>query len=155
MKVTRKSAGRDRFQKAMKDLTGANTKVGWFNTATYPDGTPVALVAAANEYGNVPEGEEPRSFMRTTLAEQDDNWTKAAGELGRRVAKGEMTAHSALDTLGALAEGDVFKKISEITEPPLLAATLAARRRRGNTSSKPLNYTGQMIAELTHLTSKK
>ncbi len=47
----------------------SGVKVGFFSTARYEDGTPVAAVAAWNEFGTktIPE----RSFFRNALAESE------------------------------------------------------------------------------------
>ena len=58
----------------LNSLDRINLKVGWFEGAKYEDGTPVAYVAAIQEYGfvNIP----PRSFMRTTVQEKKEAWKK-------------------------------------------------------------------------------
>lgn len=51
--ITRKSSGRSLsvVAKGLRALDGKVAKAGWFETSHYEDGTPVALVAATQEYG--------------------------------------------------------------------------------------------------------
>jgi hypothetical protein len=46
-------------------------------------------------------------------------------------------------------QGDIRQTITEITTPPLSEFTLEQRLERGNSSEKPLNDTGYMLATLT------
>ncbi|MFN1150338.1 hypothetical protein ACJ0RR_000438, partial [Serratia liquefaciens] len=61
--------------------SGKSLKVGFLADATYADGTPVALVAAANEFGKMVvtrEGESyfqlPRPFFRNMISAQSGQW---------------------------------------------------------------------------------
>lgn len=139
----------------MDAFKGIAAKVGFFESAKYPDGTPVAYVAAIQEYGSgaIP----PRSFMRTTIAEQSQEWSKQFGRASVAIIKGKIEPAAALEQLGALAAGDVKKKISEISSPPLKESTIAARlRKRADKKTvgkltKPLVDTGIMLASVTHV----
>ena len=57
---------------AIRDIQSKKLRVGWFDTARYQDGTPVAYVAAIQEFGHgaIP----PRPFMRPTIAQQRQAW---------------------------------------------------------------------------------
>ena len=46
----------------------ASVRVGVLENATYPDGTPVAMVAFWNEYGT--KTSPVRAFFRTTVSDQ-------------------------------------------------------------------------------------
>lgn len=159
----------------LKQLDGFQTKVGWFDSAKYDDGTPVAYVAAIQEsgYGPIP----PRPFMRPAQIDNEEKWKDTAAHGAKQILEGKMTGKDAMDLLGAVAEGDIIKAISEVMAPPLSLITLMARKYRkmgrkvtGRTigeiagrikkgdvdisgvSTKPLVDTGQMIATVTHLT---
>lgn len=168
----------------VKELDGLQTKVGWFESAQYEDGTPVAYVAAINELGSPRNSIPARPFMRPTAIEQDQAWKETAAKAGARVLDGKMSGFDAMELLGLQAQGDIAKKIASITAPPLSPITLLARawRQQGKTvtgktigefasmlknqrydvissiiagvSTKPLNDTGHMIATLTHITEK-
>jgi hypothetical protein len=55
----------------------ATLRAGFLENATYPDGTPVATVAAANEFGTrrIPA----RPFFRNMIAAKSDEWAPAIG----------------------------------------------------------------------------
>ena len=150
------------LEQALKGLVGVVGKVGWFDTAKYPDGTPVAYVAAVQEYG-FPEGNiPPRLGMRSTSAEKRAEWGGGAGQASKAVLAGKLTAIAAMETLGLKAAGDFRKHISEVTAPPLKVNTVKARlagKKQGNvvsiTVAKPLVATGHMLATLTNVTEKE
>jgi hypothetical protein len=52
-------------------LSAGELQVGFMENADpYPDGTPVALVAAVQEFGSPSNGIPPRPFMRPAVAER-------------------------------------------------------------------------------------
>lgn len=135
-----------RLADSLDELSKKRSTVGFFDTATYPDGTPVASVAAIQEFGagKIP----PRSFMRSTVAEQKDAWKTTLAKGARYVLAGELTVEQMLDVLGQSAAGQIKEKIASITAPGLSGATIASRLRRNNTSTKPLVDTGYMISSV-------
>lgn len=148
---------------AIKGLDGTQGKVGWFESAKYPSGAPVAGVAMVQEYGSATQGIPPRSFFRTTAADKQGEWKQVAEQVSRRVIHGEMQPSAVVEALALKGEGDVRAKISEITDPPLKDATIEARKRRnakgrkdgkGEASSKPLVDSGLMLATLTSQVTK-
>lgn len=150
------------LQKALAGLKGVVGKVGWFNTAKYPDGTPVAYVAAIQEFG-YPEGNiPPRLGMRSTSTEKREEWGAVAGNASRSVLQGKMTAPAAMEIIGLKAAGDMRKHISEVTTPPLKVNTVKARlagKDQGKvvsvTAAKPLVHTGHLYETLTNVTEKE
>jgi hypothetical protein len=149
---------RDKLIAALQKLDGVKCQVGWFASAKYKDGTSVAYVASIQEYGYAPKNIPPRMGMRETIAEKQASWGQYAAYGARKVLEGTMTPYDALELLGSRAQGNFYKHISEVTQPPLTFATQAARARRLGipadeltmTGAKPLNDTGLMIASLTH-----
>ena len=113
--------------------------VGFFSTAKYQDGTPVAAVAAWNEFGTetIPE----RPFFRRAIAEMEDGVAKIvkAGIDTKKMVVDDRLA----DRVGAYAAGQVMESISALSAPQDAPATI---RRKG--SSKPLIYTGMMRASV-------
>lgn len=163
-KAIRKREGAQRLAIAVGDLDGLVGKVGFFDTAKYADGTPVAYVASIHEFGAAEQGIPPRPFFRPTIAERSAEWTKQFGQGARAVAKGTFTASQVMDAVGLGAAGDVAKTIAGITTPPLKDATIAARRRRyanpklgkktkGNLA-KPLVDTAVMVNSVTHIVER-
>ncbi|MCX2708364.1 MULTISPECIES: hypothetical protein [unclassified Pseudomonas] len=55
--------------KGLKAVDGSKVEIGFFEDSTYPNGTPVALVAAWNEYGTRFHPERP--FMRETFTSKE------------------------------------------------------------------------------------
>ena len=120
--------------------------VGFFRDATYTDGTPVATVAAVQEFGN--DRVPARSFMRTTIAERGRQWPKAAEAVLRAT---NCNARQALETMGQVAAQEMQDKISSITEPPLAPSTVKQRAKKGSENpDKPLIDTATMINALRY-----
>jgi len=61
------------------------------------------------------------------------------------------TVTRTLEAAGLLAQGKVVQEIDDGIPPMLKAATLAARRRRGFTGTKPLIETGQLKQSITYV----
>jgi len=148
MKVKRKS--NPAFDKAIKQLDKAKTaRVGWFESAQYKDGTPVAYVATIQEYGSPKNKIPPRPFFRNAIEANKQEWKGIANEYGKHIVNGKATIDQAMEAIGLVAAGDVRKSISEIMEPPLAESTIKTRNKRGNTSVKPLVDTGYMVSTVT------
>ena len=142
-KVTIKQRGGDKlnrlFREAMKGGV-KNVKVGFFSTAKYPDRTPVAAVAAWNEFGtnSIPE----RPFFRSALEEAKP---KVIQTLKTAIDPKKMTVGPQLaGRIGAQVAGEVQKSITRWRTPPNAPRTIA---KKG--SSNPLVDTGHMRASVT------
>lgn len=124
--------------------------------AYYLNGVSVAYVAAIQEFGDPSHNIPPRSFMRTTVAEQKDAWLKALRAGAKATVHGKISPDDALNQVGALMAADIKVKITDITTPPLKPATIAARARRSasgevtETLAKPLVDTGLLLASISH-----
>lgn len=138
----------------LRELDGLVGKTGYFETAKYQDGTPVAYVAAINEFG-YPEGGIPaRPTMRPTAAEKGatgGEWAGIAAAGARAALKGTVTPTQALEALTLAAAGHVGKSIAALTSPPNKPSTIA--RKKG--ASKPLVETGQMLQSVTGVVERK
>ena len=154
MKITVKK-GID-LSKIIQDVNKSVLTVGWGETARYDDGTPIAAIAAQNEFGNASKGIPPRSFMRTSIIEKEAQWKNTSAKLFKMVFSEKQTTAGAMESLGLLVAGNVREKIASITSPALKESTVKARLR-GNkkkgvnpvTSAKPLVHTKYMINSLT------
>lgn len=165
----------------LETLNAIDTKVGWFRTSHYEDGTPVAYAAALNElgHGKTP----PRPFFRPTVAAEQERWKQSTAVDAKAMISGTATPMSVMEGLGQRVEKDVLKTIVSIHEPALSPVTIelramkkrdpnlvitgavvgeAARRvaapgykAPAGVSTKPLNDSGVMIARLTHITESK
>lgn len=157
VRVVRKPGpGRLVLDRLLENADGKVGKVGFFESAKYEDGTPVAYVAAINEFG-YPEGGIPsRSFMRTTIAAEKKNWKLLATSGARAILAGNYTIADVLEGIGLQAAGDIRKTISNIWSPKLADATIAARVRKradgktvGNLN-KPLVDSGYMLSQVNN-----
>ena len=153
----KKSASFKAFEENVKELDGLTAKAGWFESSVYPNGTPVAYVAAIQEYGYPAGGIPPRPFMRPTIARERANWRALMLSGAKAIVAGNETPYSVMDKISAKAAGDVAKTIASITSPPLKPATIAARARKRvdrsitTSLSKPLVDTALMINSITHV----
>ncbi len=157
--VTRKPApNREAIEKAIRDLGHKRLRVGFFDTAKYPDGTPVAYVATIQEFGYPQGGIPARPFMRPTIAQQQAAWRESLRKGARATLNGRLTAQQMLTQFGLAAAGDVSKTISLIDTPPLAESTIAARKSRRKSpgvSVKPLVDTGLMIGAVSSQVTDK
>lgn len=138
------------FKAGSDALDGVQCRVGWLESGHYLNGTPVAYVASIQEFGSEAQGIPSRASVRPTMAEQGAEWSKQMGYGAIAVVNGNLTADQVMNQLGAAAAGDVRKAIAQVTSPALSESTLAARRARGNSSTKPLVDSAFMINTLTH-----
>jgi hypothetical protein len=153
-------------------------KIGFFAGKNYEDGTPVAYVAAIQEFGSPENGIPPRPFMRPTVEDKKGAWSADIAGGMRAVIKGRLTADDVLDAVGAAAAGDIvktlaagdFKALSPITlmirkmkdehrgDPNWRmsgakvgeAAARVAAGEAGSTRATPLDDTGYMMANVQH-----
>lgn len=131
-------------------MVNLQLKAGFIDGATYPDGTSVAMVAATDEYGDPANNQQPRPFFRNAIAEHESEWTDA---ISRGLAKG-IDARDVLAAVGEVIVGDVVQSISTLMDPPIKGSTIAARKRRGNDSTKPLVDTKVMIRDVHYEVSE-
>lgn len=118
------------FKKALMDLDRVEGKVGWFKSAHYPDGTPVAYVAAIQEHGSPEQHIPPRLGMRATGQEKSASWNAIAFKGAQQISEGKMTATGVLELVTQRAAGDMRKHITGPIQPPLKPDTVRARLRR-------------------------
>lgn len=124
--------------------------VGHYANHQYPDGTPVAYVAAIQEFGYPEGGIPPRSFHRTTIAEKRKEWADIMAKQGKMIAQGKLTLPKALTQIGLLAAGQMREKIAEITDPPLSPVTLQLRKWKAG----GIKITGKLVGQAKFLASK-
>jgi len=130
MSVTITRSGEKNLKRIMKNMTElkrSTIKVGFFEDSKYDDGTPVAYVAAIQEFGYPKGGIPSRSFMRSTAKEKKDEWAEITGQGVIALAEGKISAKKLGERLGGKAAGDVKKKIRSIKEPALSPVTLQLR----------------------------
>ena len=97
--------------KRIENLNDSRVAVGWFKeTEPYPDGKRVAEVAYDNEFGNRSRGVPQRSFFRTTIHANENQWVKLCSKL----LKSGLPMPMVLETMGGVIQGDVQEKIYQI-----------------------------------------
>lgn len=135
-------SGGDALERKLAEMAeklgeGKVLRVGFLENATYPDGQQVAMVAAANEFGNPANNQPPRPFFRNMIADNKDNWPDDIGRIAQATGfDGEQT----LGLMGEHIKGQLQQSIRELMEPPLSPVTI---EKKG--FDKPLIYTGHML----------
>lgn len=124
----------------------ATVLVGVPAGATEADGTSLALVAAANEFGvpskNIPE----RSFLRAGIRRSRGWLRRLNANSLKRVFNGAMTGDAALNLLGIAAAGKIKEEIIIGDFAQNAPATIKAKG-----SDKPLVDTAQLRQSITYV----
>lgn len=121
----------------------ATLSVGFLENATYPDGTPVAMIAAIQEFGAPSRGIPPRPFFRDMIAAKSGEWPGAVAGLLK--ANG-YDAETTLEQAGAAIKGQLQQSIATFSGAPLAPATV---ERKG--SDKQLVDTGHLLASVDYV----
>lgn len=120
-----------------KDMN-ASVRVGVFEDATYPDGTPVAMVVFWNEYST--RLAPPRPFFRTTVSDQKSNWIKSV----KNLVQIHNDPKKVMGEMGVAMSEQIKHSIGTWTVPENSAYT---ERKKG--FNKPLVDTGQMLRSIS------
>lgn len=168
-----------RLDRIPAEFAGKEAQMGWFPSAQYEDGTPVAYVATIQENGAPEVGIPPRRFLRPTIDARTKAWTKLLESGVRAVSAGRATADQVFEGVGLQMAGDTKAQIASNAVEPLSPTTLVLRkwRREGlpisgktvgqaaaayaedpsiiaGVPSDPLQDTGLMVATLTNAVGK-
>jgi hypothetical protein len=140
--ATKTVQGGEKFTQALQEISellgqGNTLRVGFLSGATYPNGTPVAMVAAIQDYGAPNAGIPPRPFFRNMIADKSSEWPAAIAGLLRA---NNYDVEKTLQLTGEAIKGQLQQSIRDTNEPALSPRTIA---RKG--FAKPLIDTGQMI----------
>lgn len=139
--------GGEKFERRLREIAAAvsrpaTVRVGFLEAARYPDGKPVAMIAAIHNYGAPRAGIPPRPFFSNMIANKQGEWPAAIAGLLRA---NDYDAPRALDVAGAAIAGQLRQSIIDTNAPPLAPSTI---RRKG--FSKPLIETSHMINSIDH-----
>ena len=121
---------------------GKFVKSGFLRSATYPDGTPVAMVAAINNWGAPGAGVPPRPFFSQVIADKGSTWGVA---LVKNLKAANYDSEVALERMGEGIDGQIRQSIKDFDSVPLKPATIA---RKG--FDKQLVDTGVMLGSVDH-----
>lgn len=130
----------------IKELEGKQVQAGWFASAVYYDGTPVAYVASIQEFGSPANNIPPRPFMRPAVAQNKNAWLALMQQGAKAIIRGGQTLGQVMGKLGQRASDDIAKSIEAVDSPPLKPATI---RRKG--FAKPLVDSGIMLQSVTYV----
>lgn len=111
-------------------------RVGFLEGATYDDGTPVAMIAAIQNFGAPARGIPPRPFFSNMVIDKSPAW---GDQLANVLKAADYDGNLALARMGEYIAGQLRVSIRETTEPALSPITIA---RKG--FDKPLIDTGHM-----------
>jgi hypothetical protein len=111
--------------------------VGFMSGATYPDGTPVAMVAAIQNYGAPSAGIPARPFFSNMVREKSPEWGESLGEV---LKANDYDSDAALKAMGMGIEDQLQQSIRDTNSPPLAETTV---ERKG--FNKPLISSGHML----------
>ena len=135
-------SGGEKFEAAIREIasnleSGATLNVGFLEGALYPDGKPVAMIAAINESGAPSRNIPPRPFFRTMIAKKSGEWPDAISGLLKRT---DYNVDETLRVTGEAIQGQLIDSIENGGWIPNKPSTLA--RKHGE---QPLIDTGTMI----------
>jgi hypothetical protein len=134
-----------KLQKSVQEYKGY--LVGFFEGAKYDDGTPVAQVAASNEFGLNLTGEQPipsRPFFRIANKKVHKRLTEMLAKMLDE-AVGYILTKQDMNALGAVHKAAIQKEIKDLRTPPNSAETIARKH-----SSNPLIDSGFMRRSVTY-----
>lgn len=139
--------GGDKLQKHLAELAAkvgqaATVNVGFLENATYPDGKPVVLVAAAQEFGAPAKGIPPRPFFRGMIAKESGHW---GDDVAKALTASDFDAAKALDLMGFQIGSELQQSIHDTNAPPLAQSTI---EKKG--FDKPLIHTSDMWNAVDH-----
>lgn len=124
--------GGERAQAALDELarklTGGplSLRVGFLEDAKYDDGTPVATVAAIDNFGAPARGIPPRPFFSDMIKAHAAEW---GGNLGAILEATDNDAGRALNLLGLHIAGQLQTSIRETNGPPNSPVTNLLKQR--------------------------
>jgi hypothetical protein len=130
--------------KEIADKLGASKKVriGFLENATYPNGTPVAMIAAIQDGGAPKRGIPPRPFFRNMVKDESPSWS---GKIKRGLKANHYDVEKTLAQLGEDVKGALRESIIKTNDPPLSPVTVMLRGMRSNDPS--LVVTGKTVGE--------
>lgn len=149
----------DEVSKAVRGLTKLQVLVGVpAEKAPRQEGTPInnAALAYIHNYGSPVANIPARPFMEPGIKDANAKIAegmKLAAQASLEGKKEETT--KGLVRVGLVAQNSIKRRITTGPFAPLKPGTIAARRRRGRTGTKPLLDTGAMRNSITFVIRAK
>jgi hypothetical protein len=121
--------GGQEFERHMTEIarmlgTGHGVRVGFLQGATYPDGTPVALIAAIHNWGAPRAGIPARPFFSSMVRDKSPEWPAAIAGL---IRDNNYDARRVLQLTGEAIAGQLRQSIVDFSGVPLKPATIAKK----------------------------
>lgn len=138
----------EKWAKMVRDIkaAGRHVNVGYPAGKEEADGTPVALIAAAHNFGVPDKGLPERPFMTQAVMGAQQKIVTLNRDNLLKVLHGDMTTDAALGQLGAFVVGAIQREIKGGNFVALKDETIERKH-----SSKPLIDTGQMLQSTTYV----
>jgi len=150
--------GGKKFEEAAKKMADAlrskaKLRVGFLENATYPDGTPVALIGAIQNFGAPKVGIPPRPFFSNVVKEnRDKKWPTAMALL---LKQNNYDVKKTLEMMGLGIRDQIQQSIRDTNTPPLKPRTIVAKggtpdmkydkKKPSTFPAKPLIRSGHML----------
>jgi len=119
LKVDAEVLGMDELKKDLKDVVDnlnefGSVKVGVPQQGNYPDGTPIKTVGFVHEFGSPKMNIPQRSFLRSTLIENESRYYELIGKGIEKVLQGKASIKDVRNGIAVTFEGDVKDKITDL-----------------------------------------
>jgi hypothetical protein len=120
---------RGTFERALSNMVqkltrAKSVRVGYLEGVDYPDGTPVALVAAVQNWGAPKVGVPARPFFSNMVAEKQSSWGPAIA--ANLKATGYDTKRT-LELVGEGIKGQLQQAVNDFVGTPLKEGTIKAK----------------------------
>lgn len=125
-----------------KNAKNGVLNVGFLQRAKYSDGTPVAMVAAIQDFGAPNRGIPPTGFFRAVPKEHASEW---GGQFAKIFRASKWKTSEALKVMGFLIKRQVQDSIINTNSPALSPVTLLLRKWR--VANPSLKVTGETVGK--------
>lgn len=105
---------------------GGTLRVGFLEGATYSDGTPVATIAAIQNFGAPEKGIPPRPFFTKFIEDNASGW---GAQLAHLLEVNDWDVEKALNLMGMGMQGQLIDSIDQTNEPPNSPVTNLLKQR--------------------------
>ena len=181
--MTRKS-NEKLWNHLINELDDFQVQAGWFENSRYDSDTPIAYIAAIQNYGatvrvadsfkkylhfvGIHLRKDKTEFIIPPRPFMDNAKRRIQGEEGKqiilqellRVFEGKQTMDKAINRLGLWLQGVIQEEIKALNSPKLSGMTVEMRdnvydSKSVNKSVKPLNSTGMMFSSVQYKAERK
>lgn len=124
-------SGGQKLQRALAEIgakikKSGGVKVGFLRGSTYPNGTPVAMVAAIQNYGAPRAGIPPRPFFTNAIVKYSPQWPNAIVKI---LKANDYDTSVVMKLMGEGIVGQIQQSIKDTNAPSLAESTLRHRMK--------------------------